>query len=124
MRIEENSSVLLSIIKKHLTQSGERGLWAKLIHQGISGKIFNVICSMYSNIISCVFARGEQSEYFVSNVGVRQGENLSPLLFSLHVNDLEVFLQQNGSINLNIDICERYLKLLVFICKWHRFICE
>ena len=72
---------------------------------------------MYSNIKSCVFAKGEQSEYFVSNVGVRQGENLSPFLFSLYVNDLEVFLQQNGSncINLNIDICERYLKLLVIM---------
>ena len=72
---------------------------------------------MYSNIKSCVFAKGEQSEYFVSNVRVRQGENLSPILFSLYVNDLEVFLQQNGSncINLNIDICERYLKILVLI---------
>ena len=26
------------------------------------------------------------------NVGVRQGENLSPLLFSLYLNDLEEFL--------------------------------
>ena len=72
---------------------------------------------MYSNIKSCVFAKGEQSEYFVSNVGVRQGENLSPILFSLYVNGLEVFLQQNGSncINLNIDICEPYLKVLVLM---------
>ena len=63
---------------------------------------------MHSNIKSCVIAKGEQSEYFVSNVRVWQGENLLPLLFSFYVNDIEVFLQQNGSncINLNIDICE------------------
>ena len=61
------------------------GLWVKLIHEGISGKIFNVIRSMYSNIKSCVFAEEEQSEYFVSNVGVRQGENFLPVLFSLYV---------------------------------------
>ena len=103
--------------KKAFDTVWREGLWVKLIHQGISGKIFNVIRSIYSNIKSCVFAKGEQSEYFVSNVGMRQGKNLSPLLFSLYVNDLEVFLQQNGCncINLNIDICERYLKLLVLM---------
>ena len=29
---------------------------------------------------------------FNCNIGVRQGENLSPLLFSLYTNDLEEFL--------------------------------
>ena len=33
-----------------------------------------------------------KSEFFVSNVGVRQGENLSPILFSMFLNDLSEFI--------------------------------
>ena len=39
---------------------------------------------------------GEISKCFISLRGVRQGENMSPLLFSLFVNDLEESLLQNG----------------------------
>ncbi len=47
---------------------------------------------MYNNIKSCNFLNGEKSEYFTSLKGVRQGENLSPLLFSLYINDVEKYL--------------------------------
>ena len=42
---------------------------------------------MYKSIKSCVMANGMQSEFFESHVGLRQGENLSPLLFALILND-------------------------------------
>jgi hypothetical protein len=32
---------------------------------------------------------GMSSEFFCDNVGVRQGENASPFLFSIYINDLE-----------------------------------
>ena len=51
--------------------------------------------------------------FFVSNVGVRQGENLSPLLFSIYVDDLEYYLSAN-----EVDkmlITEKVVKLLVLL---------
>ena len=54
---------------------------------------------MYRNIKSCVSVNGKSSNFFPCNIGVRQGENLSPLLFSIFLNDLEDFLRQNGNIN-------------------------
>ena len=47
---------------------------------------------MYKGIKSMVKINGMSSEFFNCNIGVRQGENLSPFLFSLYINDLEDFL--------------------------------
>ena len=44
---------------------------------------------MYANIKSCVTVNGQDAQFFSSNRGVRQGDNLSPVLFSLFLNDLE-----------------------------------
>ena len=66
-------------------------LWKKLISCGIhvSGKVLRVILNMYKSIQSCAMANGMQSEFFESHVGLRQGENLSPLLVALFLNDME-----------------------------------
>jgi len=71
---------------------------------------------MYHNIKSCVFLNGEITDYFVSSTGVRQGENLSPLLFSLFVNDLELFLKEKGCDHLKIsnDI-DSYVRLMILM---------
>ena len=45
---------------------------------------------MYNNVKSCVIVRGFNSEYFKSSLGLIQGEVLSPIFFSLYVNDLSV----------------------------------
>ena len=44
---------------------------------------------MYQNIKSCVKHNGNVSQYFCCHAGVRQGENLSPILFAIFLNDLE-----------------------------------
>ena len=66
---------------------------------------------MYHNVTSCVQSVNPQdqndpnsshfSEYVTSNIWVRQGENLSPILFSLFLNDLEEYLinKNNNGIN-------------------------
>ena len=67
-------------------------LWRKLLDKGINGNVFRVIKNMYDNAKSCVVLKGCTSEYFTCDMGVRQGENLSPLLFSIYLADLETFL--------------------------------
>ena len=67
-------------------------LWMKLISHGINGRIVNAIYNLYSNAKSCVKYSGEISSSFACNVGVRQGENLSPMLFAIYLNDFELFL--------------------------------
>ena len=69
------------------------GLWSKLVQYRINGKCFKVIHNFYKDIKSKVMTKEGTSNYFSCNVGVRQGENLSPFLFSIFLNDLETHLQ-------------------------------
>ena len=50
---------------------------------------------------------------------MRQGENLSPLLFAIYLNDLETFLVASGSEGINLEFNHEnilcYLKLLILL---------
>jgi len=72
-------------------------LWQKLLNQGINGKIFQVITCMYTNAKSCIRKYNLTSTFFPCNIGVRQGENLSPLLFALFINDFSEFISNRFS---------------------------
>ena len=97
-------------------------MWYKWLKNGIKGKCFTFIKNMYDGVKSMVSINGHSSEFFNCNVGVRQGENLSPLLFSLYINDLEEFLLSKNVQGLNInsslsntDENQRLLYLKLFI---------
>ena len=49
---------------------------------------------MYDSAKSCVRQNHQMSNCFYSNIGVRQGENLSPIRFLLFLNDLVEFMSQ------------------------------
>ena len=53
-------------------------LWQKLVRCGITGKLLNVIRSMYGKIKSCVKLNGKCSDCFECSVGLIQGESLFP----------------------------------------------
>ena len=77
-------------------------LWRKLMKHGIKGRVLTVIQNLYKISKSCVMHNGEKSEYFASKVGVRQGENLSPLLFAIFLNDIEEFFSEHGCKSLSL----------------------
>ena len=55
----------------------------------IKGQILNVINKLYSNAKCYVKMNGKLSNVFKSEIGVRQGDNLSLLLFLFYLSDLE-----------------------------------
>ena len=57
---------------------------------------------MYKNIKLCISHNGLFSDKFISEIGVRQGENLSPVLFSLFLNDLQTCKRGNGPLDLSL----------------------
>ena len=54
---------------------------------------------MYQDTKACIKLNNKLSNSFVCNIGVRQGDNLSPLLFALFVNDFEMHLSRSHSYN-------------------------
>lgn len=58
----------------------------------MDGKFLRIGQSMYNGIKSCVKFGKTFSRMFPCEI-VRQGESLSPLLFSLYVNDLEIYMK-------------------------------
>ena len=78
---------------------------------GVRVKILNIIQSRYSNIKSKVKFDNILSDEFSSFLGVRQGECLSPFLFSMYLNDLENDLIQKGADGIDIGMLKLYLLL-------------
>jgi hypothetical protein len=62
----------------------------KLINAGVNGKVLKVVMNMYANAKSCLLSMtNAQKVFFQSNLGVRKGENLLPVLFALFLNDMK-----------------------------------
>ena len=101
--------------KKAFDTVWRSALWHKMLKAGIQGKLHTLIVNMYSNVKSCVSINGTLSDFFVSENGVRQGENLSPFLFALFINDLESFLLQYGCNPIEVpgSDLQTFLKLLI-----------
>ena len=111
--------------KKAFDTVWRSALWYKMLKEGITGKLHTLVVNMYRNIKSCVSFNGNVSEYFFSFNGVRQGENLSPFLFALFINDLEKFLINFGCNPIEIpgaDI-QTFLKLLITLYADDCLIC-
>ena len=86
--------MLLWVNKKAFYSIDRVALWQKRSKNNIDGKFFIVVRNMYEQAKSCIKLNGNCLQFFNTNVGVRQGENLSHLLFSIFLNDLSDFLQR------------------------------
>ena len=91
-----------------------------MLNSNINGKVLNVIKNMYQNAKSRVSFKNALSDPFPCQVGVRQGENLSPLLFAIYLNDFNSFLSEkyNGLTRVTDSISQElqiYLKIFCLL---------
>ena len=67
------------------------GLWTKLLASNIYDKCFQIIFDTYIVHGNKIMSQIMENSHLSSQVlGVRQGESLSPVLFALFLNDLEI----------------------------------
>ena len=86
-------------------------LWFKLVKLGLRGNILNIVKSMYENAKSRVKFCDKIGNEFFCSLGVRQGECLSPLLFSLFLNDIEEQFCLSGIEGLDLNMLKIFMLL-------------
>ena len=70
-------------LRKAFDSVWRKGLFYKLVKSGIGTKTINIIRGMYSKTKSSLKTDSGCTDYFDINVGVRQGDSLSPTLFNI-----------------------------------------
>ena len=65
----------------------------KLLKAGIHGRKFNIIKSIYEETYYSVRCQDGLTTFFKSTTGLRQGCNLSPILFNLFISDMAKYLK-------------------------------
>ena len=75
----------------------------KLILNGLSFKFVSLISSMYDDLLMTVKLSNGVTPFFSSLMGVRQGCNLSPLLFDIFVNDIFDIFDGKECCPVNLD---------------------
>ena len=81
-----------------------QALFLKLQNLGITGLFYNIVKNMYmDNILRIKIGNGLTNE-FHSELGVRQGNKLSPNLFKNFINDLvDVFDDNCDAVSMEIS---------------------
>lgn len=115
-RTSDHIFTLHTLIDKHVTQNKHKiftcfvdfhkafdsiwhtGLFYKLIENGVGGRTYDVIKSMYSQSKCAVKIEKLRTDFFPQSRGVRQGCSLSPTLFNLYINELAEKLNQSSNI--------------------------
>ena len=88
-------------------------LWQKLGHAKKTGKVLRVIQSLYQKTKARVRVNGELTDVFNCNIGVSQGDNLSPLLFIIFLKDFNNLIRTDSEgIFLNAERSEELTTFL------------
>ena len=102
-RTVDHMLILMTLIDKYVKKlklplnvcfmDFKKALLYKLLRVNINGLFFNILKSMYGNNEMCVrVSNCHRSHFFTSNVGVRQGNAISPVLFNLYVSDFQSYI--------------------------------
>lgn len=83
----------------------------RLLQYNIDGKMYNAVKSLYSQTESCVKINNFITEWFIIKNGVRQGDSLSPTLFSLYINELA---KEIKNMNRGINMAGQNISILLY----------
>ena len=105
-QVNSNNKILYSCfidLKKAFDYVDRDLLMLRLLQNKVDGKFYYAIKSLYAHPQYCVQVNNLVTDWFVSNNGVKQGDSLSPTLFSIYINDL---LHSIENLNLGVRLSD------------------
>ena len=90
-------------LKKAFDLVDRRYLWKILLKNGIRGRMYRAVMSMYEIVEARVRVNGDVTDVFDCSSGLKQGENCSPIVFSLLINELANEIEQHGKRGINLS---------------------
>ena len=111
--VEKGSRVFCSFLdaSKAFDRLVHSGLFLKLMEKGIPKLFLDIIISWYDGLQCRVLWDGHYSEWFRITAGVRQGGVLSPIFYSLYVDELVSILQSS---NVGCYIANKFAAALIY----------
>ena len=103
-RLKKNKDVFAGFIdfSKAFDLVNRKQLLLQILANRIDGKMYWALKSLYIDTISQIKVNDCLTDWFQVDNGVRQGDPLSPTLFSFYINDLiKAIKNLNVGINLN-----------------------
>jgi hypothetical protein len=127
----DNGFILYSVVSKYLCRKGRsvyvafvdfkkafdsvnrNKLFKALSRCGVKGRLYNAIKSIYTSVKGMVRDGADLSDVFECPIGLRQGCKLSPILFSLFINELHETLANSDlyGIQLTPDLIQIFTLL-------------
>ena len=86
-------------------------LYYNLLTNNINGNFYYAVLALYRETESCVQLNNLNTDFFEIMQDVRQGDNLSPTLFSIYLNDLAIELKD---LNLGITLGDMYICIVIY----------
>ena len=128
----DNGFILYSIVNKHLCKKGRKlyvafidfkkafdsvdrcKMFSILTKYGVKGHLLESIKNIYNSVKACVRNGSVYSDVFDCPIGLRQGCNLSPMLFSLFINELYMVMKDSGITGIQLTPDTLQILMLLF----------
>ena len=89
-------------------------LWMVLYRSGVRGNMLRMIKGIYATVGACVMSKSGFNDFFECFPGLKQGCILSPVLFSMLMNELANEILEKGKHGVSLGPAEIELFLLLF----------
>ena len=86
-------------------------MWWRLKHAGTGGKFLRILQGLYQDTKCAVRVGGRLTDLFPSSIGLKQGCLLSPILFSILIDDLA---KEIKNLNIGVEIGDTLLSILLY----------